>query len=706
MNFLNKFEQMVHSKGLVQNVFDEDTVMQVSEISHEATGSFAREFPFALHHAIIQEMQAEKIESKMPLAPVAATPIKKGILYKLGAHVKNWKRRTFIALNVEDNFEIAYGEEEHGALSEKGRINCFGYIVESFSKEEEKKFGLYGFKLKNYQHADRVWYMRAESEEQLVEWTEIFANACKKTAQLDFQTPFVMTVFKIAYRAVRDSYGYSGKVEITGSPTEMLGQLVGDVIHQEFLRGTVSEKFRYVKEKAMEKEIQKIAMPSSASTWRHCVRDVSNQTAHENFIRHHLEEIRTVEERLMSSVSDEINEIIEPLLAKCREKLTTILELVSESMMTAYSAAMNGFCDDMNSRCTAMMTYAKARARTIANAYALEAEREAERQKRKREAEDSLRMRRETSEIADFGDLYVTSKTEDMMPSIPESANVSCYSTASLHSVKSMAEDESPLKTVIPDPFDLEKTFKDDMEAASISLEQFQGGQLSSTQAILREMYTVKLDAAKSIDIFQESMSAHGLYVLVIDDIRSLMRNGNHSFKSQAQPKLMWDVLTDHEDEQLSQWKDIIRDILPLFAEDAKLHYKHVTMKILHEIMENTIHEDMTASITEKVIDLDSQIPKTLRKALCIAHIAERWVRKIVNEFLLTLISGYCDKACSIIDEGLQTALKTIDNPFVIDLDRELATPKITFSDPAKWQNNFQNPLNSPRLNDEIKVER
>lgn len=59
-------------------------------------------------------------------ADTPSQTIKTGYLLKLGANVKNWKRRKFVAKNKSDNYAIIYYEDDH-ELKEKGRFNCCGY---------------------------------------------------------------------------------------------------------------------------------------------------------------------------------------------------------------------------------------------------------------------------------------------------------------------------------------------------------------------------------------------------------------------------------------------------------------------------------------------------------------------------------------------------------------------------------------------------
>lgn len=74
----------------------------------------------------------------------------------MGNNVKNWKNRYFVAYNKAANYAIVYYEDE-ASMKEKGRINCCGYAVEKFSRDEEKLYGTMGLKLIHPDETKRTW---------------------------------------------------------------------------------------------------------------------------------------------------------------------------------------------------------------------------------------------------------------------------------------------------------------------------------------------------------------------------------------------------------------------------------------------------------------------------------------------------------------------------------------------------------------------
>ena len=144
--------------------------------------------------------QVDLVAGTIPMKPgllVAPHPtkvIKRGEMYKKGAINTGWKKRTFIALNRADNFEIEYAEDVTGN-STKGRINCFGYVffkiivdtscyrviyylsirynVEIFSEDDIAKHGFSGFSLTPTDATQRKWFFRCDAESDHNEWIEV-----------------------------------------------------------------------------------------------------------------------------------------------------------------------------------------------------------------------------------------------------------------------------------------------------------------------------------------------------------------------------------------------------------------------------------------------------------------------------------------------------------------------------------------------------
>ena len=102
---------------------------RIAEIATEANGQFAKEFSIAFKDAVINKIKNAYLQTGPKLSllqsDVPCQNIKTGYLLKIGANVKNWKRRKFVAKNKSDNYAVVYYEDDQES-NEKGRLSCCG----------------------------------------------------------------------------------------------------------------------------------------------------------------------------------------------------------------------------------------------------------------------------------------------------------------------------------------------------------------------------------------------------------------------------------------------------------------------------------------------------------------------------------------------------------------------------------------------------
>lgn len=145
--------------------------------------------------------------------------------------MKNWKVRHFVAMNAADNYRVDYFEKEGGKI--KGSINFSGYSVAEFDEAETKELGNFGIKIVPSDTRRRVWFLKANNEEEKGEWIKVFKNACDN-AQAPINPDEVLSAaFNGAYRAVRWRYGYYGWYRINYTEPEQLGELVSNILYRE-----------------------------------------------------------------------------------------------------------------------------------------------------------------------------------------------------------------------------------------------------------------------------------------------------------------------------------------------------------------------------------------------------------------------------------------------------------------------------------------
>ena len=157
-------------------------------------------------------------ELELVSPPLATAVIKMGVFTKRGDLKKSWLRRHFVALNAANNFEILYyTEEQDPAAFEpneegkvvpptkglKGRLRLAGYAVKPL---ENEPLGV----LVEGNEAQRPWLLRAESAEDVSEWTPVFQRACKEAQPSCDPDPLIHDAFMQAYKGVRRSQNLWG----------------------------------------------------------------------------------------------------------------------------------------------------------------------------------------------------------------------------------------------------------------------------------------------------------------------------------------------------------------------------------------------------------------------------------------------------------------------------------------------------------------
>jgi hypothetical protein len=99
-------------------------------LATEINGQFSKDFSVAFKDAVITNIKKTYLDGDVGKNALmqydnASQHIKTGFLLKIGANVKSWKNRYFVALNKADNYCIVYYEDAT-MRKEKGRFCCCG----------------------------------------------------------------------------------------------------------------------------------------------------------------------------------------------------------------------------------------------------------------------------------------------------------------------------------------------------------------------------------------------------------------------------------------------------------------------------------------------------------------------------------------------------------------------------------------------------
>mmetsp|Transcript_19565 Transcript_19565/g.27947 ORF Transcript_19565/g.27947 Transcript_19565/m.27947 type:complete len:649 (-) Transcript_19565:435-2381(-) len=347
---------------------------RVTEIALELNGQFSKEFNVAYKKTIVQKARKDLFSGSskdniglglkrshfedlsLDLAPIPTQNIKVGYLTKIGANVKSWKRRYFVAKNQSENFVIHYYENDSD-MKEKGKFNCCGYKVELFNAEELNSFGSFGIKLKPVDEMKRMWLIRAESEDEQNQWIEVFMNACKRSQPEPQSDEVYSEAFRCAYRVTRASYGYFGVFSIIGTESEMLEQLTYAVLNREILDDhiavTSTNQTSPVKKKNVSTQVRstvhKIVKPIVKSTWTAALDTaLSMQKSFETSVLSNLTAINANETQLRSHLQEKINELVDPYVVDLEHKVCMpILQSCFKDIIEAYEQALFGFNREM-----------------------------------------------------------------------------------------------------------------------------------------------------------------------------------------------------------------------------------------------------------------------------------------------------------------------------------------------------------------------
>jgi len=160
------------------------------------------------------------------------------MLEKRGGTYKNWKQRYFRAFNKANNFKIEYYVAEGGA--KKGEVNCCGYNVEQFSKEEAEEHQCqFGLKLVPRNDIRRTWMFKCADEKDREEWKRVFETACRKADAPKNEDIVIHEAFVNTLRVVRWFYGYWGWYSVDGTEAESLGFFCSEVLDRELINQVI-----------------------------------------------------------------------------------------------------------------------------------------------------------------------------------------------------------------------------------------------------------------------------------------------------------------------------------------------------------------------------------------------------------------------------------------------------------------------------------
>ncbi|XP_046850342.1 PH domain-containing protein DDB_G0267786-like [Xenia sp. Carnegie-2017] len=217
-------------------------------------------------------------------------PLKMGHLKKKGAIVKNWKNRYFV---VNPDFSVSYYETEDAynqGCKPKGNIILAGYDVEENAddanlqklKQLAKTLGIKEESLPSPEKTPpntlilshdrrRKYYITAKSDEEKMDWVEMFKTCARKTKGFKNKDPVGNAAFTTAYRqACKESNWYAKKVA-GGTEEQILSETLVELVNDRVLASvyydlvdnfTIRKKVRKQVVKILESTVLGIVKPA------------------------------------------------------------------------------------------------------------------------------------------------------------------------------------------------------------------------------------------------------------------------------------------------------------------------------------------------------------------------------------------------------------------------------------------------------------
>lgn len=325
----------------------------IEELLREICVSFANSFQASFKDVLLQQRLAESCVKKcddsndsLLEAPERSYIIKVGYIWKRGAKMKSWKRRYFRAMNESDNYNVVYADDECAAKP-IGTINLCGYRVEEFSTEEAQLYGQYGIKLRPIaDNTKRVWWLRAESDSERLEWEEVLTVACSRAKPPRESDSVIAAAFHQSFKHLRHLYGYTGHIN-TAQLTEI--QLLVDLTHSILVRELLADYYASLPNTVYregfvsdtEKHIQELVLNAVESLWQNCVNHKQEYiSAIDGVSEQELDLIRQTDVLISQELHKSLHTIVHPVMCDllsrdCIPLMLAITEPINDIFHTA-----------------------------------------------------------------------------------------------------------------------------------------------------------------------------------------------------------------------------------------------------------------------------------------------------------------------------------------------------------------------------------
>ncbi|XP_028394823.1 niban-like protein 1 [Dendronephthya gigantea] len=291
-------------------------------------------------------------------------PIKKGYLTKQGVIRKSWKKRYFV---VQPNYLVDYYENEEAYdkdLKPKGTINPSGYrtvsnLGDELARRQKDLANMLGVdqqdspeKFPNHtfgvvHDASRSYYIHAESEEEKMEWVQMFQLCCACVKGFNISDPICQSTFNRAISKTLITYGSPEHHSYKGPEEKVICNMVTTEIDRRFMagicdngKGSFAAKIK-IREQVL-KDVDASVLNLVTSLWKNLKEDtVKIQLEVETLIREKDREIAAVRRKVEWDMNGKTEMFLKDALADVKSYSQRVFPILENSMFDALCEVRN-----------------------------------------------------------------------------------------------------------------------------------------------------------------------------------------------------------------------------------------------------------------------------------------------------------------------------------------------------------------------------
>jgi hypothetical protein len=332
-----------------KNPFDKESQEKTQEIITTTMETFATTYPKAYVKAVALNMLEEKTggdDDPLQLLESTAPEVRKsGLLMKLGAVRKNWKKRWFV---VNAEYSVSYYVSEAAFTKgdkPKGTFSLFGYEVDE-SKKEESLIMLKPEAEDDY--AKRVWSFKAPDEESYKQWSSMFAAGGKNAENPMHPDESRQAAFETTMDAIKEAagmgYGWYPKDSENNQLCYFINKRVENEILSEKVWPQITVNNATIKKKIINKVrsiVGGLIATAVDAAWKAATSAVDAiEQATADSIAKVIEPLGDAINKCKETVGESLEKVLGPIFSKIAEKIPQDAYLPAFKCITFYHKLM------------------------------------------------------------------------------------------------------------------------------------------------------------------------------------------------------------------------------------------------------------------------------------------------------------------------------------------------------------------------------